>query len=77
MKIRGIVSNEKWIVLLIGALFLALAGCNNQAEEKQEETKQTEENKQNKTRNSQMKKMYLRKQQWLNLMKTLYVCFVT
>ncbi|EPZ39310.1 MULTISPECIES: nitrous oxide reductase accessory protein NosL [Anoxybacillus] len=34
---------KKWIVLLIGALFLALAGCNNQAEEKQEETKQTEE----------------------------------
>ncbi|MBW7651736.1 nitrous oxide reductase accessory protein NosL [Anoxybacillus sp. ST4] len=34
---------KKWIVLLIGALFFALAGCNNQAEKKQEETKQAEE----------------------------------
>ncbi|KFZ42114.1 hypothetical protein CS060_06365 [Anoxybacillus flavithermus] len=35
---------KKWIVLLICALFFALAGCNNnQAEDKQEETKQAEE----------------------------------
>ncbi|AKS38405.1 hypothetical protein NP92_08340 [Anoxybacillus gonensis] len=34
---------KKWIILLICALFFALAGCNNnQAQDKQEETKQAE-----------------------------------
>ncbi|NNU91337.1 hypothetical protein [Anoxybacillus sp. CHMUD] len=35
---------KKWIILLIAAFVFGLTGCNNQAEDKQEETKQTEQN---------------------------------